>query len=93
MFVAKLVAWFADRELTLFGAWKLCGAALMPGTLLVALALRLYDWLTIDLMSLSFFYLGHLVMGLIYVLGSPLACPKLAAPTENKPPPKNPFAS
>ena len=92
-FVAKLVAWFADRQLGWFGAWKACSAALMPGALLLALAVRLYHWQAIDLIALSFFYAGHLVVGLVYVIGAPFKCPKVVLTKEAAPrPPKNPFA-
>lgn len=92
-FIAKLVAWFADRELSWLGGWKTCSAALMPGALLLTLAVRLYHWQVIDLIALSFFYLGHLVVGLVYVIGAPFKCPKFVLAKEAKPkPPKNPFA-
>jgi hypothetical protein len=92
-FVAKIVSWFADRELGWFGAWKACSAALMPGALLLALAVRLYHWQAIDLIALSFFFCAHLVVGLVYVTGAPFKCPKLVLTKESKPkPPKNPFA-
>ena len=94
MFVAKIIAWFADRGLSWFGAWKACSAALMPGALLLALAVRLYHWQVIDLITLSVFYFAHLIVGLVYVIGGPFKCPKLALTIEgDKPkPPKNPFA-
>jgi hypothetical protein len=93
LFVAKLVAWFADRELSWCGAWKVCSAALMPGALLLALAVRLYHWQVIDLIALSFFYCGHLFLGIVYVIGAPFKGPKLTLTKEAAPrPPKNPFA-
>lgn len=92
-FIAKLVSWFGDRQLSWFGAWKACSAALMPGALLLALAVRLYHWQVIDLIALSFFYCGHLLVGLVYVIGAPFKCPKLMVTKEAKPkPPTNPFA-
>jgi hypothetical protein len=91
--VAKLVAWFADRQLGWYGAWKVCSAALLPGALLLALAARLYQWQVIDVIALSFFYFGHLTLGLLYVIGSPFRCPKIVAEAEHpKPVSKNPFA-
>lgn len=92
-FLAKVVAWFADRQVSWFGAWKVCLAALMPGALVLALAVRLYHWQVIDLIALSFFYCGHLLVGLVYVIGAPFKCPKLSLTKEAAPrPPKNPFA-
>lgn len=91
-FIAKLVAWFADRQLGWFGGWKVCSAALMPGALLLALAARLYHWQVIDLIALSFFYIGHVIVGLIYVVGVPFKCPKVDVVQTKKPTkPKNPF--
>lgn len=93
MFVAKLVGWFADRQLSWFGAWKLCSAALTPGALLLALAARLYHWQAIDLIALSCFYAGHVLVGLIYVIGAPFKCAKVEVSEVKKPAvPKNPFA-
>ncbi len=93
-FVAKIVTWFLDRRLSWFGTWKVCSIALMPGALLLALAVRLYHWQVIDLFGLSFFYFGHLALGLVYVIGAPFKCPKLVAEDAKMPPPKNsnPFA-
>jgi hypothetical protein len=92
--IAKLIAWFADRQLGWFGAWKLSSAALMPGALLLAVGVRLYHWQAIDLIALSVFFFGHAFVGLVYVLGAPFKCPKLeVTPSAQKPkPPKNPFA-
>lgn len=91
--IAKLVAWFMDRRLGWFGAWKVCSAALMPGALLLALAARLYHWQAIDLIALAVFYVGHLVIGLVYVVGAPFKCSKLKLSEVKKPAiPKNPFA-
>jgi hypothetical protein len=94
MFVGKMIAWFTDRQLSWFGAWKLCSVALMPGALLLALAARLYHWQVIDLIALSFFYFGHLVLGLIYVIGAPFKCAKIVTAEQGKKAvtPKNPFA-
>jgi len=90
MFIAKLVGWFADRQLSWTGAWKLCSIALMPGALLLALAARLYHWQVIDLIALSFFYFGHLALGFIYVVGSPFKCPKIDVTKKAEPAAKNP---
>lgn len=93
MFIAKIVGWFLDRNLTWFGAWKLCSMALMPGAMLLAVAARLYQWQVIDLIALSFFYFGHLALGLVYVIGAPFKCAKMERPEEKKmAKPTNPFA-
>ena len=85
---AKFLTWWADRQLTWRGAWKLCFAAMAPGALVMAFAVFLYGWRAIDLVQLSFFWIAHLVMGWVYAGGGILASPKLfpAAAT------RNPFA-
>jgi hypothetical protein len=77
MIFAKVVAWFADRQLTWWGTWKLCSAGLMVGALVLALAVRLYDWRAIDLIALAVFYFGHLAIDVVYAIGSPFKCAKV----------------
>lgn len=79
---AWLVAFFANRDLTLRGSWRLAGAALMPGVLLMAAAMVLYDFGILDPVRLAFVTAAHLVLGWIYLLISPLflqRSPALAA--------------
>ena len=76
---AWLVAYFANRDLTLCGSWRLAGAALMPGTLLMAAALVLYDFGILDLVRLAFVAGAHLLLGWIYLVVSPLFLPRIPA--------------
>jgi hypothetical protein len=85
----KLLAWFADRDLTWNGAWQLSAAGLLPGACLLGLAIFLYGTQSIDVIALGFFYMTHFVSGWIYAVGGTLACPRL----ERLVPPPNPFGS
>lgn len=82
----KLASWFADRQLSWFGAWKISAAAQMIGALLLVLALVLYGLEAIDLIGVACFLAGHFVLDWIY-LGAALHCLERSIP----PPPKNPF--
>jgi len=73
---AWLVGFFANRDLKLCASWKLAGAALMPGALLLAGAVLLYDFGVLDLVQMAFVFGGHLVLGWIYVVVSPLFLPR-----------------
>ncbi len=81
-----LVCLFSNRDLSLFASWKLAGAALMPGGLLLALSLVLYDLRGFDVVQLSFAFGMHLVIGWIYLFVSPIFLNRLQ-PREKK----NPF--
>ena len=82
----KIGAWFADRRVSLAGAWKFASAALMPGAFLMMFAIVLYGLELIDLIGLACFFAGHFVVGWVYMFG---ATPFLehARPAEAK----NPF--
>lgn len=85
-----LLGFYLNRELNLRGSWRLCGAALMPGALLMVLALSLYDFGAMDLVQLAFVFGVHLVLGWVYLALGPLFLPRVS---EVVPKPKNPFAS
>lgn len=67
-----LVGFFADRELSLRGSWRLAGAALMPGALLMCAAVLLYGTGALDIVRLMLAAAVHLVVGWFYLLASPL---------------------
>ena len=87
MVPAKFIAWFADRFLPWGGAWRLASASLLPGALVMAVAMLLYGWSVIDLVGLSFFLAVHLVIGWIYLVGGSCKVTRLF-PEESK---RNPF--
>jgi hypothetical protein len=69
-FPAWLFGFFANRDLRFRSSWKLAGAALMPGTLLLIGALVLYGMRFIDLAGLAFLAAAHVVLGWIYLFVS-----------------------
>jgi hypothetical protein len=82
-----LVCWFTNRNLNFRASWKLAGAALMPGALLLSLALVLYALDSrFDLVQLCFAFSLHFVIGWIYLFVSPMFLSR-ALPAEKK----NPF--
>jgi hypothetical protein len=86
--IARLVAYYADRELTWGGSWRLAAAALLPGALLLTLAIVLYGAALLDLVRLALFGALHLAVSWLYVVVSPLVLPRLSSDT---PKVRNPF--
>jgi hypothetical protein len=82
-----LIAFFANRDLSLLQSWRVAGAALMPGALLMALSLWLYGLGAFDLIKLCFAFGMHFLVGWIYVFISPFFLRHAAAPEK-----ANPFA-
>jgi hypothetical protein len=79
---------FANRDLKPVECWRLAGAALLPGALLMVLGILLYDFGVVDLVGLGFITTGHLVLGWIYLFISPLFLPRTMAAKATG---KNPF--
>ena len=105
---AKLAGFYADRELTWAGSWRLAGAALLPGAFLNIAGLFFYSVHALDLIHLGLIYLLHIVCGWVFIAASPFFLPKepaLAAASQNpfvpapepetkpEPKPENPFGS
>ncbi len=85
---AWLAGFMANRQLTLWGSWRLAGAALMPGALLLTAAIPAYGLGALDLIELAVAGAGHIVLGWIYLLAGLLSLPRHpAAPAR----PANPF--
>jgi hypothetical protein len=83
-----LICFFTNRDLNFRQSWRLAGAALMPGALLLSLALVLYDFGAFDLVQLCFAFGMHLVIGWIYLFVSPMFL-RRRLPAEKK----NPFST
>jgi hypothetical protein len=83
-----LVGFFANRDCSLAGSWRLAGAALMPGALLMCAAVCLYGWGALDLLRLALLGTVHLMMGWVYLFMSPLHLPRRPDPALKG----NPFA-
>lgn len=84
-----LVGFFANRQLNLCAGWKLAGAALMPGALLLTTAILAYGMGALDLVQLAAAFGAHFIITWFYLLAAPFFAPKLAATTVTD---KNPFA-
>jgi hypothetical protein len=83
-----LVGFFANRDLGLWGSWRLAGAALMPGALFMCAVVILYGCGALDLVRLAAAAALHLVMAWVYLLISPWCLPRHSAAAVKA----NPFA-
>ncbi len=86
LFPVWLVCLFTNRDLNFRASWKLAGAALMPGALLLSASLVLYDHGWFDFVQLCFAFGMHLVIGWIYLFVSPMFLNRALAKEK-----KNPF--
>lgn len=87
---AWLISFYANRDLKLAECWRLSGASLMPGAIVMTLAVFLYGLGLLDLVAVGFVIAGHFVLGWIYLFFSVLFLPRIEAAQPEK---KNPFAS
>jgi hypothetical protein len=67
-----LMGLYANRDLNLRGSWRLAGAALMPGALLMELAILFYGLRALDIVHLLAAFGAHFVVGWVYLAASPL---------------------
>jgi hypothetical protein len=88
--VTWLISYFRDRDASLAGSWKLSGAALMPGALLLTLGIFLYGADALDLIRLAVIAALHVVAGWIYLAVSPMGLLRLS---ETLPASRNPFTA
>ena len=64
---ARMAAFFANRDLSLIGCWKLCGAGLMPGALFLCAGIWGYAAGTFDLMKLTLVFGMHFVLPWLFI--------------------------
>jgi len=83
-----LISFFTNRDLNYRQSWKLSSAALMPGALVMTLAIVLYGLGAFDLVQLCFAAAMQMVIGWVYLFISPLFLNR-AAPGEKG----NPFST
>lgn len=83
---ARLLGFFQDRELTLGGSWRLCGAALMTGTVFLLVGIVAYGLSIVDLVPLLLMAALHVVIPWVLIVLGVLALPRAV------PKPANPFA-
>ena len=86
----RLYAYFADRQITLGGAWHLSAAAFLPGSLALITALILYAVGTADLIRFLVAVPGHLLFGIAYLVFAPRKLPLIPSVL---PPAANPFTA
>jgi len=84
---AWLIGFFTNRNLNFRGSWKLAGAALMPGALLLTAAIVLFGLAALDLVQFCFLFGAHVALGWIYLFLSQLFLPRIDSPTSKG----NPF--
>jgi hypothetical protein len=82
-----ILGYFVNRDLNFRASWKLSGAALLPGALLMAAGILLYDFGAVDLVQFGFIFGAHFVLGWIYLFVSLLFVPGIPAAS----PKGNPF--
>lgn len=76
---ARILAFFADREATYLSCWRLAAAALLPGALLMTVAVFLHATRHLPLLGLGIILGIHLVVGWLYVFWTPFLLPKRTA--------------
>ena len=84
----RLISFFANRDLNVRSSWKLAGAALMPGALLLTVAIVLYGLAALDMIQFGFIFGVHFALGWIYMFLSQLFLPRVVAVEK-----RNPFST
>jgi hypothetical protein len=82
-----LLGFWANRDLKPLQSWRLAGAALIPGALLMVASVVLYGFGFLNLVSFGFFFGAHFVISWIYLFVSLLFVPRAATATSGG----NPF--
>ena len=73
----RLLAFFADRELTIIGSWKLSGAAQMTGSVILTAGVVLYALRLLELPMLAGVMALHLLVNWVYVPWALLKRPRV----------------
>jgi hypothetical protein len=84
-----LAGFYSDRDLRLRAAWKLAGAALLPGALVMTAGVAGYRAGALDLVGLGFVFSAHLALGWMYLATGLFVTPRRDSATKGG----NPFAS
>jgi len=102
---ARLMALILKRSLSLWGAWKLYVAALLPAAILLTAAIGVYGLGQIRIAELVVTWALHFVVGWIFIVGAMIRLPRVekvvknpflkrdaeSAEPEGEEEPKNPF--
>jgi hypothetical protein len=78
-FPVWLLGYFANRDLNFRRSWRLSGAAVLPGALLMTAGILLYDFGLVDLVQFSFICVAHFFLGWLYLFVSLLFVPGIPA--------------
>jgi hypothetical protein len=70
-----LVGFYANRDCSLGASWRLAGAALMPGALLLCVFIALYGLGAVDLVHVTIAGALHFMVPWVYLVFSPLCLP------------------
>ena len=73
-----ILGFFVNRDLNFRRSWRLSGASLLPGALLLAAGIVLYDFGAVDLVQFGFIFGAHFVLGWIYLFVSLLFVPAIS---------------
>ena len=87
---AWLLGLYANRDLTFLGSWRVAGAALMPGALVMSAAMLLYGFGQLDVVQFLAAFVLHFVIGWVYLVLGVVAAPKIVAEQAVKANPFNP---
>jgi hypothetical protein len=85
---AWLAGFFANRDVSLGGSWRLCGAALMPGCVFMTAGIFVYGLGFLDLVQMGVAFAAHFVVSWVYI---GLSIRKLPLHPEAAAAKKNPF--
>ena len=81
-----LIGFFTNRDLDLRASWKLSGAALLPGALMMIAAIFLYGLGFFGLIPFLFILAAHFILHWLYLLFAlPFFSRTVAAPTRGNP--------
>lgn len=86
---AVMIGFYTNRDLSTTGAWRLAGAALMPGCLVMIAGIVTYGLGWLEIVQLVAIVAAHFLVGWTYVVLAPLALPRLPKAQRRG----NPFSS
>jgi len=86
---AWMVAFFANKQSTLAGVWRVCAAALMPGALVFCASIIFYGVGALDLPELALLAAIHIAVGWVYLATALICLPERPEEINEK---ENPFA-
>jgi hypothetical protein len=87
----RVIGFLEGRDLNWRQSWRLSGAAMLPGALFFGAGIAAYGSKALDLIELGAICGLQFVIGWIYLLASPLFCPRASAAAKKAK--SNPFAA